>query len=379
MRSSPKDPPATGTAGFSPDIWRGSGYHPGMETTSAGLLPRKAAPGGLLLLLFILTLAPATGRAAAQRVILDVDPGNDDALALLLALDAPTLQVEAVTVCPGNLGPDYAQQVRNALYLVELAGRAGRVPVHAGMARPLLNKPYPVASFIHGRSGLGRVEVPEVAQKADPEHAVDAIIRLVNGSPGQITIAALGGLTNVAMAILRDPAVARNAKGILFVGGRYATPGLAPGYNVLADPEAAHVVLTSGANLTFVGTDVFRNDSQLTDGDFERIAGFNTPRSRFFIASNDLRRTFEQANRGLAGSTNPDPITIATLINPAIGLRYVPLYMHVELQGESTRGLLVYGDNIYTGQPAPAPNVRFCVSADGPAFKEMIFALLRKP
>lgn len=350
-----------------------------MEPTHAGFLSRKAVTSGLFLFLLLLALAQTTGRAAVTRVILDVDPGNDDALAMLLALDAPTLQVEAVTVCPGNLGPNHAQQVRNALYLVELAGKAGRVPVHAGMGRPLLNKPYPVASFIHGKSGLGRVEVPEVAQKADPEHAVDTIIRLVNGSPGRVTIAALGGLTNVAMAILRDPAVARNVKDILFVGGRYATPGLAPGYNVLADPEAAHVVLTSGAPLTFVGTDVFRNDSQLTDEDFARIAAFDTPRSRFFIESNDLRRTFEKTNRGMTGSTNPDPITIATLINPAIGLRYVSLHMHVELQGESTRGLLVYGDNIYSGQPAPPPNVRFCVAADGPAFRQLVFDLLRRP
>lgn len=333
----------------------------------------------LRLVLFLLTAALVGALPAAERVIIDVDPGNDDALAMLLALDAPSLQVEAVTVCPGNLGPNYDQQVRNALYLVDLAGRSGQVPVHAGMARPILNKPYPVASFIHGQSGLGRFEVPAVAQRADPEHAVDAIIRLVNRAPGQVTIAALGGLTNVAMAILRDPAVARNVKGILFVGGRYAAPGMAPGYNVLADPEAAHVVLTSGAPLTFVGTDVFRNDSQLTDADFELIATFNTPRSRFFIASNDLRRSFEKANRGTTGSTNPDPITIATLINPAIGRRYVPLFMHVELQGESTRGLLVHGDNIYTGQPTPPPNVQFCVAADGPAFRQLVLDLLRKP
>jgi inosine-uridine nucleoside N-ribohydrolase len=316
-------------------------------------------------------------RAGVERIILDVDPGNDDALAMLLALDAASLKVEAITVSPGNLGPHYAQQVRNALYLVDLSGKSGQVPVHAGMARPILDKPYPIASFIHGKFGLGRVEVPSVAQAADPEHAVDAIIRLVNASPGEITIAAMGALTNVAMAILRDPGVARKVKGILFVGGRYASPGLPPGYNMLVDPEAAHVVLTSGAPLSAVGTDVFRNDSILVDADFEHIAAFNTRRSRFFIESNDLRRTFEKANRGMTGSTNPDPITIATLINPAIALRRVPLYMHVELQGESTRGLLVYGDNIYTGQPTPPPNVQFCVQADGAEFKRMVFATLQ--
>jgi inosine-uridine nucleoside N-ribohydrolase len=312
-----------------------------------------------------------------ERVILDVDPGNDDALAMLMALSAPALKLEAITVCPGNMGPLYEQQVRNALYIVDLAGKSGRVPVHAGMSRPILNRPYPIASFIHGSHGLGRVQVPNVAQKADPEHAVDTIIRRVNAAPGEITIAAMGALTNVAMAFLRDPGVARKVKGVLFVGGRYATPGLPPGYNMLVDPEAAHVVLTSGAPLTAVGTDVFRNDSVLVDNDFEHIAGFNTARSRFFMESNDLRRTFEKANRGTNGSTNPDPITIATLINPAIALRYESLYMHVELQGESTRGLLVYGDNIYSGEPTPPANVRFCTRADGNEFKQLVFATLQ--
>ncbi|HKB91608.1 MAG TPA: nucleoside hydrolase [Opitutaceae bacterium] len=319
-----------------------------------------------------------TRRSGVERVIIDADPGNDDALAILMALDAATLHVEAITVCPGNLGPHYQQQVRNALYIVDLAGKSGQVPVHAGMSRSILNKPYPIASFIHGKFGLGRVEVPDVAQKAEREHAVDAICRLVNQSPGEITIAALGGLTNVAMAILKDPDVAKNLKGILFVGGRYATPGLAPGYNVLVDPEAAHVVLTSGVPMTLVGSDVFRNDSVLVDADFDRVANFNTRRSRFFIESNDLRRTFEKANRGTTGSTNPDPITIATLINPAIALRYVSVYMHVELQGESTRGLLVYGDNIYTGEPTPPANVKMCIQASSDEFKRMVFETLSK-
>ena len=335
--------------------------------------------GSVIFFLLALTLGAAEPARRPERVILDVDPGNDDALAMLLALDAPNLKVEAVTVCPGNLGPNYAQQVRNALYIVDLAGKSGQVPVYAGMTHPLLNKPYPVASFIHGKFGLGRVEVPDVPQKVEKEHAVDAIIRLVRGSPGEITIAAVGALSNVAMAILRDPQVAHDVKGIIMVGGRYAVPGSAPGYNLLADPEAAHVVLTSGASLTFVSSDAIRNDSVLVDADFDHIAEFNTRRSRFFIESNDLRRTFEKANRGMTGSTNPDPIALATLINPAVAKRYVSLYMHVELQGESTRGLLVFGDNIYTQQPTPPPNVKLCIQASNEEFKRMVFELLAKP
>ncbi len=313
-----------------------------------------------------------------ERMIIDTDPGNDDALAILLALDAPALRVEAITVCPGNMGPNYEQQVRNALYIVDVAGKSGQVPVFAGMTHSILNKPYPIASFIHGKFGLGRVEVTDVPQQVESEHAVDAIRRLVNQSPGEITIAALGGLTNVAMAILRDPAVAKNLKGILFVGGRYTVPGIVPSYNVLVDPEAAHVVLTSGVPLTFVGGDVVFNDSILEDADFDHIAAFHTKRSQFFIESNDLRRTFEKANRGTTGSTNPDPMAIATFINPAVAKRYVSLYVHVELAGEATRGVLVFGDNLYTRIPTPPPNVKLCVQASNAEFKQMIFALLSK-
>jgi inosine-uridine nucleoside N-ribohydrolase len=331
---------------------------------------------GCFVIGFLLGLAiPLTG---VERVILDVDPGNDDALAMLLAFAAPNLEVEAVTVCPGNMGPNAEQQVRNALYVVDLAGKSGKVPVHAGMPHSILNRPYPVASFIHGRFGLGRVEVLDVAQKVDPEHAVDAIIRIVNESPGEITIAALGALTNVATAMLKDPTLAGNLKGILAVGGHYATPGMAPGYNMMVDPEAADIVLRSGAPLTFVGRDVFSNDSILTDEDFDHIAAFDTKLSRFFIESNDLRRTFEKANRGMTGSTNPDPIAIATLIDPAVAKRYVSLYMHVELQSSSMRGLLVFGDNRYTQEPTPPPNVRLCVEASNSAFKQMVFKTLAK-
>jgi inosine-uridine nucleoside N-ribohydrolase len=318
-------------------------------------------------------LTPLTGR---HRVIIDTDPGNDDALAILLSLDAPNLSVEAITVTPGNVG--YDQEVRNALYVVELAGRAGQVPVHAGMRRPILGKPYPAANFIHGPYGLGRVVVPEVRQKPEAEHAVDAIRRLARAHPGEVVIFAIGGLTNVAMALLREPALAGLLKGMLIVGGRYAAPGLPPGFNMLVDPEAAHVVLTSGVPIQMVGVDVFRNDSVFEDADFERIARFDTPRSRFFIESNDLRRTFEKANRGTTGSTNPDPMAVATVIDPAIALEWKPLFMHVELAGETTRGLLVYGDDIYSGRPTPPPNVLFCTKASGPRFRALVDATLSR-
>jgi inosine-uridine nucleoside N-ribohydrolase len=321
---------------------------------------------------------PETRIGRIHRVIVDTDPGNDDALAILMALDTDALQVEAVTVCPGNMGPEYEQQVKNALYIVDLAGRGGQVPVHAGMARPLLNRPYPVATFIHGKYGLGRVEAPMVRQKVADEHAVDAMRRIVHSAPGEITILALGGLTNIAMALLRDPAFAKDLKGIQFVGGRYAMPGLPPSYNVLVDPEAAHVVFTSGVPIVLAGADVIGRNSVLVDADFDHIAGFNTERSRFFMATQDLRRTFEKTHRGTTGSTNPDPMAVALAIRPTLATRIVPLYVHVELNGELTRGLLVYGEDIYRGNPTPAPNVEMVLEANADDFKRMVFSLLSK-
>ena len=312
-----------------------------------------------------------------RRVIVDADPGNDDALAILMALSAPSLQVDAVTVCPGNMGLDgYAQQVRNALYMVELAGKIGEVPVHRGVSRPILGRPWPVASFIHGSHGLGEVEVTEVDQQVEQEHAVDAMRRIVNDAPGEVTILALGGLSNVAMAILRDEDFAKNLRGIIFVGGKYQGRGFSPGYNVLVDPEAAEVVVRSGVALLMTG-DAPRRDSLLVAADFEHVASFNTRRSDFFIKSNALRRTFEMKYRGASGSLNFDPMAVALAADDTMGTEYMSVAMKVELGGEYTRGILVYGEDIYSGNPVPEGNVDICIRADHERFKQMVFRTLQ--
>jgi inosine-uridine nucleoside N-ribohydrolase len=265
-----------------------------------------------------------------HRVIVDTDPGNDDAIAILMALSAPNLKVEAITVTPGNL--EYDQEVRNALYVVEVAGFAGKIPVHRGMAKPLLNLTYPSANFIHGKYGLGAVEVPVVRQQPSPEHAVQAIIRIVRQYPGEVVILALGGLSNVAMALLMDPGLAHLIKGIQWVANANSA---VPGFNALADPEAAHIVFTSGAPITIgLGGPL---DTILTPADFETIRAFGTPRSRFFMQSNELRLTFEMKARGAPGSVNGDPMACALVIDPAVGLEFKAIYARVELEGTWTR------------------------------------------
>jgi inosine-uridine nucleoside N-ribohydrolase len=312
-----------------------------------------------------------------RRVIVDTDPGNDDALAILMALSAPSLSVEAVTVCPGNMGIEgYDQQVQNALYTVDLAGASDKVPVYRGMTRPILGRSYPVASFIHGKYGLGEVEVTTVEQRVEPEHAVDAMRRIVNGAPGEVTILALGGLTNVAMAILRDEAFVDNVRGVIFVGGKYEGPGFSPGYNVLVDPEAAEVVVRSGVPLLMVG-DASRHDSVLVTEDYDHAAGLHTRRSDFFIKSNALRRTYEMKYRGAAGSINADPMAVALAADGTLGEKYMSVAMKVELEGEYTRGLLVYGEDKYSGHPVPPGNVDICIDADHERFRQMVFRTLQ--
>ncbi|WP_342629689.1 nucleoside hydrolase [Nguyenibacter vanlangensis] len=311
-----------------------------------------------------------------HRVIVDTDPGNDDAVALLMMLGAPGIMVEAVTVTPGNIG--YEQELRNALYVVDLAGKGGQVPVHAGVPRPILGRPYPKASFIHGRDGLGAVEVPEVRQKIDPEHAIDAMRRIVHAHPGEVVILALGGLTNVATALLRDPSLAQAVKGIVFVGGS-GRSGV-PSFNAMVDPEAASIVLNSGAPLVMFGPPLFdgttRDPSLLTAADYDRIAAMNTPRSRFFTASNRLRLTFEMQARSAAGSVNADPFAAAIVIEPDIATAYKAVAMKIALDDPLTRGVMLYGDNRYNGQPTPPPNVNLCVGGSNAHFKALLFRTL---
>ncbi|NPD65928.1 hypothetical protein HN018_14420 [Lichenicola cladoniae] len=304
-----------------------------------------------------------------HRVIIDTDPGNDDAIAILMALDAPNLQVEAITIAPGNIR--YDKEVRNALYVVELAGYAGKVAVHPGMTHPILDRPYSTSTFIHGTDGLGKAAVPTVRQQPDPEHAVDAIRRIVRRYPGEVVILALGGLTNVAMALLRDPAIASMIKGIQFVG---SAGNAVPSFNSMVDPEAADIVLRSGAPVTMgLGR---QYDSLLTRADFDHVASFDTPRSRFFMQSNELRLTFEMSARNAPGSVNADPLATAMVIDPGIGIKFKAIHARVELEGELTRGDILYGENRYSMVPTLPANVNLCTEASNDDFKRILFATL---
>src|SRR5437868_5523713 len=190
---------------------------------------------------------------AAKKVIIDTDPGTDDALAILLALNSPELSVQAITVVPGNVTAQ--QGLENALKLVTLAKRCD-IPVAGGAKHPLFQKLI-TAEFWHGKNGLADVDLP-TGCRADPRFGPDLIIELVHKFPHQITLVPVGPLTNIALAVSKDPSIVPLVKEVVIMGGSISggNSTAAAEANIYNDPEAAQIVFQAGWPLTMVGLDV---------------------------------------------------------------------------------------------------------------------------
>jgi len=227
-------------------------------TISFGGISRRAFLGssaGAVISTALPDFAMTSMKAAApQRIILDTDPGVDDAMAIFLALRSPELKVEAITAVSGNVPLSFT--LPNALRLVEIAGRPD-VPVAGGAATPLVRR-LVTAHYVHGNNGLGGVEFPEPKLKAVAEPAAELIHRVVHENPGEITIVAVGPLTNVATALKSDPGLAAKIKGIVVMGGSLSGGNITPAaeFNFYVDPEAARMVFDAGVPLVMVGLDV---------------------------------------------------------------------------------------------------------------------------
>src|SRR5579864_8301345 len=189
-----------------------------------------------------------------RRVIIDTDPGIDDAMAILLALNSPELKVEALTVVPGNV--DGKQGLENALKILSLAGRCD-VTVSGGAQHPL-NQRLITAQYWHGPNGLAGVELPASKCKADPRFGPDLIIELVHKYPHELTLIPVGPLTNIALAVSKDPSIAGLVKNIVIMGGSITGGNVngASEANIYNDPEAASIVFGAGWMVTMIGSDV---------------------------------------------------------------------------------------------------------------------------
>src|SRR5262249_26455859 len=212
-----------------------------------------------------------------QRIVLDCDPGHDDAIAILLAARSPALKLEAITTVAGNQTVEKTS--RNALTVCSLAGIRD-VPVAAGLDRPLVREQR-VAADIHGASGLDGPALPELALALAPIHAVDLLIDLFLSSSGDLTLVATGPLTNVAAAMRREPRIVPKIQQIVLMGGAMGLGNTTPAaeFNIYVDPEAAHIVFTCGRPLTMIGLDV-THQAQATRKVRSRIRALGTPVAR---------------------------------------------------------------------------------------------------
>ncbi|GAB4055520.1 nucleoside hydrolase [Spirosoma litoris] len=326
-----------------------------------------------------ISLAPigkAYARAdSGKRIILDSDTATDDALAILMAVTSPKLKVEAITITCGNVG--FEQQTKNALYTLQVAGKKGQIPVYQGSARPLAREVFGNATYVHGSDGMSDSFFPDPEQKPEKEHAVDAIIRLVEKYPNEITIVAIGPLTNIALALLRKPSIAKQIKELYFMGGFYKFYGnVNPSatYNAWVDPEAARLVFQSGIPIRTVGFDVSVKSSVFTDEDYANVEKLGTKHADFFMKINRIRRKYCKEHQKMNGSNHPDAITVAAVIDPSIISQSVTRYVDVETRGELTVGALAIDE---LGVWKKAPNTTISVEADEAKFKKMVFDTLK--
>jgi purine nucleosidase len=288
----------------------------------------------LLSLQLLAAFALLCARAAPTRkVIIDTDPGTDDAIALLLALNSPELDVRALTVVPGNVTA--AQGLENALRLASVAGRCD-VAIAGGAQHPLLQK-LVTAEYWHGRNGLGEVELPASKCHADPRFGPDLIIQMVRAAPGEITLVPIGPLTNIALAIQKDPAIVPLVKEVILMGGSTSGGNVnaVAEANVFGDPEAAQIVFQAGWRLTMVGLDV-GNKTVFTPADLAKLAKTHGPINDAAVGV--LRYIVNRSLQfGGAGAEMYDPLAIGQAIDSTI-LKTEALHVDVEIRGEFTRG-----------------------------------------
>ena len=250
-----------------------------------------------------------------KRIIIDTDPGVDDAFAFLLALASPEIQLEALTTTQGNVTLEKA--THNALSVLEL-GHAGHIPVVAGSMYPLV-QPLRASPDVHGVSGIGNSRLPEPSSKPLPQHAVDYLIERVLAEPGELSIFPIGPLTNIAMAIRKEPKFAKAVKELVIMGGAITENGnstpLAE-FNIYVDPHAAHIVFHAGIPITLIPLDV-THKCLLKQEHVDRLMKINSPITRFIKDAVEVYFQFSY-ERGFTGCALHDPLTLATVIAPEL-------------------------------------------------------------
>ncbi|MDQ3890183.1 MAG: nucleoside hydrolase [Actinomycetota bacterium] len=303
-----------------------------------------------------------------RPVLLDCDPGHDDAIALLLALASPELELLGVTTVAGN--QTLEKTTANALRVLEFVGRTD-VSVAAGAARPLMRE-LAVASAVHGETGLDGPDLPPARREPVNLHAVDFLAEKVTASDAPVTLVATGPLTNVALLLARHPERAGQLEGIVLMGGSIAEGNVTPAaeFNVWADPEAARRVFESGLEVTMIGLDVtHRALVKREHAERLRRAGRT---ARMVAELLDFFHRFHAETYALDGSPVHDAVAVAHAARPGL-VETLPRHVAVECGSDLCRGRTVVDLWRRTGN---APNAHVGVGIDAEAFVELLLARL---
>ena len=273
-----------------------------------------------------------------RKILLDCDPGHDDAVAMMLAWGNPSIELLGVTTVGGNQTLD--KVTRNALSVATVVGMHD-VPIAAGCRLPLV-RPVEIAPDVHGDSGLDGVELPEPTVELDPRHGVDLIIEtIMSNEPGTVTLVPTGPLTNIAMAARKEPRIVERVQEVVLMGGGYHVGNWSPvaEFNIKVDPEAAHIVFNEKWPIVMVGLDL-THQALATDEVAERIAAVPGSLSQFTLGLFTFFRKAYQDAQGFDFPPVHDPCTLAYLIDPTI-VETVKVPVDVELNGSLTTGMTV--------------------------------------
>jgi purine nucleosidase len=276
-----------------------------------------------------------------RHVLVNTDTSAGDAIALLLLLRTPNVRVEAVTITCGN--SEFDQQVENALYTIELAGRGGEVPVYPGCREPLLGR-YRSVPEVWGADGMGDSSLPRAIQRPEARHAVDAIVELAGRHPGELEIVSLGPLTNLAVAIRQQPSVARQVKAIYVMSGCLYAQGnvtLGAEYNAWVDPEAARIVFHAGSSLVLVPWEVAAREAFVTPDEEAEIASLETAGSRFYMQVTRVMREYTRARRR-PGLVHADVLAMLVPLEPTLVRERRRMFVDIEVAGELGRGVTFF-------------------------------------
>ena len=307
-----------------------------------------------------------------EKIILDCDPGHDDALALTMAIASEQIELLGVTTSAGNQTPD--KTLNNALRMLTLLGVTD-VPVAGGNHRPLMRN-LKIADYVHGETGLDGADLPEPAFEPADQPAVELIADILRSQAEPITLVVTGPMTNIALFLRIHPELENKIKQIVFMGGAAGQGNVEPTteFNMAVDPEAAKIVINEGIPLVMAGLNVTLK-AQIYPDDLEKIRKINNQVAQAITGQMEFYgKWYGQAEFGLAGTPVHDPCTIAYLLKPEIFETHTA-YLDVETQGQLTAGETVVD---FTGLMNQKPNAKILMDLDRQMFVDLIISLLHR-